>query len=289
MKKAAPLLRRWVERLRASGVTFAVNHRWEGLQRGNGWRLDFENRAPVNHDAVILALGGASWPETGSDGTWTAILEKHGIRVEPLRSANCGWEVAWNEKTRAAVEGQPLHNLRVAAGDQTITGELMLTKYGIEGTCIYQLGRALRSLDKPELVLDFKPTFTIDQLVGKMESARRNFLGEAAVRWKLAPPACAVLEQFHGPFGDAEQLARAVKECRIPLIQPRPLAEAISTAGGVSWDELDDSLMLRKLPGVFCCGEMLDWEAPTGGFLLQGCFATGTRAGAACAQRVSVV
>ncbi len=279
MKKAAPLLRRWVERLRGMGVRFAMNHRWTGLHAGSQWRVEFESQPPAYHDVVILALGGASWPETGSTGNWAAVLQKHGVLVQPFRSANCGWEVAWTELTRAAVEGQPLHNLHVRAGPRTVIGELMLTRYGIEGTCIYQLGSALRAMKSPELVVDFKPTFTVEQLVRKMESARRNFLGEAQVRWKLPEPAGAVLAQFHGPFDNAESLAHSVKECRIPLVQPRPIAEAISSAGGVCWSELDETLMLRKLPGVFCCGEMLNWEAPTGGYLLQGCFATGSRAG----------
>ena len=277
MKKAAPLLRRWVERLRGLGVRFAVNHRWTGIEAD--LRVHFEGQPSARHDAIILALGGASWPDTGSDGGWVPHLARQGIRVQPLRSANCGWEVAWTDETRAAVQGQPLHNLHVRAGDATTHGELMLTRYGIEGTCIYQLGRALRAMPAPGLVIDFKPTFTVEKLVTKMESARRNFLAEARLRWKLPEPACAILAQFHGPFPDAETLARAVKNCHIPLTQPRPIAEAISSAGGVCWSELDDSLMLRKLPGVFCCGEMLDWEAPTGGYLLQGCFATGTRAG----------
>ena len=278
MKKAAPLLRRWVERLRGLGVRFAMNHRWTGITPGSPHCVQFENQPSAEHDAVILALGGASWPDTGSDGRWTSILAQHGISIEPLRSANCGWEVAWTDETRAAVEGQPLHNLHVRAGETTVIGELMLTRYGIEGTCIYQLGRTLRAMEKPELVIDFKPTFTIEKLVAKMESARRNFLAEAHVRWKLAAPACAIIAQFHGPFHDAETLASIVKNCRIPLTQPRPIAEAISSAGGVCWSELDDTLMLRKMPGVFCCGEMLDWEAPTGGYLLQGCFATGSKA-----------
>jgi predicted flavoprotein YhiN len=179
-----------------------------------------------------------------------------------------------------------LHNLRVRAGDTTAGGELMLTRYGIEGTIMYKLGRALRAMEAPAIHVDFKPTFTVDQLVGKMESARRDYLQEARARWKLPDAACAVVGQLHGPFHSAEQLARVVKDCRIMLGGPRPLAEAISTAGGVCWSELDDSLMLRKMPGVFCAGEMLDWEAPTGGYLLQGCFATGTRAGAAAAKFV---
>jgi predicted flavoprotein YhiN len=160
----------------------------------------------------------------------------------------------------------------------------MLTRYGLEGTLMYALGRSLRAMESPAISIDFKPTFTGDQLVRKMESARRNFLREARVRWKLPAAACAVLEQFHGPFGSAEALAKAVKDCRLPLLGPRPLAEAISTAGGVAWPEVDDALMLKKIPGVYCAGEMLDWEAPTGGYLLQACFATGTQAGQAAVQ-----
>jgi predicted flavoprotein YhiN len=177
-----------------------------------------------------------------------------------------------------------LHNLRVSAGDKVAFGELMLTRYGIEGTLVYQLGRELRAMASPELRIDFKPTFTVAQLVRKMESARRDFLKEAGERWKLPAAACVILGQFHGPFESAERLAEVVKDCRIPLTGPRPLAEAISTAGGVRWSELDETLMLKRLPGVYCAGEMIDWEAPTGGFLLQACFATGTRAGGAAAE-----
>ncbi len=285
MKKAAPLLRRWVARLRESGVQFAMNHRWSNLRPGAPLTLHFENDpAPREHDAVVLALGGGSWPETGSDGGWAGILRSLGIAVRELRSANCGWEVAWMPETRARVEAQPLHNLHVRAGDVTVIGELMPVAYGVEGTLVYQLGRTLRAMASPEIRIDFKPTFSVEQLVRKMESVRRDFLAEARTRWKLPDAACAILAQFHGPFDSAEKLSRAAKDCRIPLLAPRPLAEAISTAGGVCWSELDERLMLKKLPGVFCAGEMIDWEAPTGGFLLQGCFATGTRAGRAAAM-----
>ena len=288
MKKAAPLLRRWVARLHALGVRFAMKHRWSGLRTGPPLAALFENApAPHEHDAVILALGGASWPETGSDGGWVAILESLGIRVNPLRAANCGWEVAWTPETRTRVEAQPLHNLRVRAGEQESLGELMPVRYGLEGTLMYQLGRTLRTMASPEIRIDFKPTFTAAQLARKMESVHRNFIAEARIRWRLPDAACAMLDQFHAPFDSVEKLAIAAKDCRVPLIAPRPLAEAISTAGGVCWSELDDALMLRKIPGVHCAGEMIDWEAPTGGFLLQGCFATGTRAGRAAAGPVT--
>ena len=285
--KAAPLLRRWVARLRGLGVKFAMNHRWIGLRHGSPMDVQFSHDGETvraQHDAVVLALGGGSWPATGSDGGWVGILENLGIAIRPLVSANCGWECEWTPETRASVEGQPLHNLHVRAGDAVAVGELMLTRYGIEGTLIYELGCALRAMESPEVRIDFKPTFTVEQLVRKMESARRNFLQEARERWKLTGAACAILAQFHGPFDSAEALARVVKDCRIPLTGPRPIAEAISSGGGVRWSELDGTLMLKKLPGVYCAGEMIDWEAPTGGYLLQGCFATGTRAGAAAAR-----
>jgi uncharacterized flavoprotein (TIGR03862 family) len=285
LMKAAILLTRWVERLRTLGVRFEMNHRWTRLRPGPPLRVFFEDDSPGHaHDAVVLALGGASWPETGSDGGWVAILQSLGIAVCPLHAANCGWECVWTAETRERVEGQPLHNLHVRAGEKLAIGEVMPTRYGFEGTPIYELGRTLRAMNAPEIRIDFKPTFSVAQLVRKMESARRNFLAEAQARWKLPAAACAILDQFHGPFDSAEKLAEVVKDCRIPLTGPRPIAEAISTAGGVCWSGLDENLMLKKLPGVFCAGEMIDWEAPTGGFLLQGCFATGNRAGKAAAM-----
>ena len=292
--KAAPLLRRWVERLRANSVRFLMNHRLVGLAATNPLSLTFAQSvanagsAEVKHnfEAVVLALGGGSWPETGSTGDWVSLLESLGVRVVPLAAANCGWECAWTPETRERVEGRPLQNIHARAGDQLAIGEAMLTRYGIQGTVIYELGRSLRAMEQPAIRIDFKPTFTVEQLTRKMESVRRNFLAESAARWKLPEAAQAVLEQFHGPFTSAETLAVAAKDCRIPLLRPRPLAEAISTAGGVAWEELDESLMLRRAPGIFCAGEMIDWEAPTGGFLLQGCFATGTLAGNAAAEWV---
>lgn len=280
--KAAPLLRRWVERLRAMGVVFAMNHRWQGLQPGSPLQLKFQTREGEfqrEHEAVVLAMGGASWPQTGSDGGWVKTLESLGVAIRPLQAANCGWECEWTDATRAQVEGKPLHNIHIWAGEERAVGEVMLTRYGIEGTLMYHLGRALRAMENPAVHFDLKPTFTEHQLVAKMESARRNFLKEARQRWKLTEAACAMVEQFHGPFDSAASLAKVVKDCRIPLSKPRPLAEAISTAGGVAWSELDENLMVRRLPGVYCAGEMIDWEAPTGGYLLQGCFATGTWAG----------
>jgi len=285
-KKAAPLLRRWVLRLRGLGVVFKMNHRWVGLRKGEGIELDFEtgeSRISGRFDSVVLACGGASWPKTGSDGKWVERLEALGVLVEPLQSANCGWECDWTDETRALVEGKPLHNLEVRAGNHTEAGELMPTRYGFEGAPIYALGRTLREMTSPWIEIDFKPTFTIEHMVHKMESARRDFFKEARLRWKLTPAACAIIEQYYGVFDAAEPLAKVVKSCRIPLTQARSISEVISTAGGVSWNALDASLMLKEIPGVYCAGEMIDWEAPTGGYLIQGCFSSGSIAGAAAA------
>ncbi len=271
--KAAPLLRRWIERLRGLGVRFEMNHRLVSLKPG---KLGFANGSFATADAVILALGGGSWAKTGSDGGWTSIFETLGVAHHPLEPANCGWEHEWPPEVLAVAEGKPLKNLHVSAGDLTVIGELMVTRYGLEGGAIYQLGSVLRAMPEPAIAIDFKPTFSHAQLVAKMQSVRRDFLQEARIRWKLSESAHAILSRKS--FADADSLAREVKHCLIPLARPRPLDEAISSAGGVCWSEIDANLMLRKLPGVFLAGEMIDWEAPTGGYLMQGCFATGTHA-----------
>jgi hypothetical protein len=281
--KAAPLLRRWVQRLRATGVKFAVRHRWIGLRADARWQVDFQVEAvtrTMEADAVILALGGGSWPQTGSDGAWISVLENLGVAVAPLVPANCGWEVAWPAALLAQADGLPLKNITARAGETTAAGELLVTQYGLEGGVIYQLGPALRAMPEPELVIDFKPAHTAAQLVKKLGNCPRNFLAEAHSRWRLSDAALAILEHLPegGPFTSAESLAATVKGCKLKLTGPRPLAEAISSAGGVRWRELDATLMVRRLPGLFVAGEMMDWEAPTGGYLLQGCFATGTRA-----------
>ena len=294
--KAAPLLRRWVARLRGLGVTFEMNHRLVALKplpgvsdqkgeseavdgsgvRASGFQLGFAHGDTASADAVILALGGGSWPETGSDGAWAGLLESLGLTVYPLAPANCGWEHDWPSEVLARAEGKPLKNIQVRAGDTLAVGELLITRYGLEGGAIYQLGAALRAMSEPAIAIDFKPTFSVEQLVAKMESVRRNFLNEALVRWRIGDAAHALLSDR--PWIDAVSLARAAKQCVIPLKGPRPLAEAISSAGGVVWSEIDSRLMVRRFPGLFVAGEMVDWEAPTGGYLMQGCFAMGTHA-----------
>jgi uncharacterized flavoprotein (TIGR03862 family) len=283
-KQAAPLLRRWIARLRAQGVSFRARHELAEFPRSSGgtWEVALrtsEGRTLVQARAVIFALGGASWPETGSDGAWVPLFEKAGVRVAPLTAANCGWEVDWPKDLLAEAEGLPLKNVLVRAGAEEVAGELLITKYGLEGGAIYQLGRTLRGMARPVIVIDLKPSFTIEQLARKVEAVRSQAgLRDAAARaWRLSRAAAALLRADE-PSCSALELATRVKNYQVALRGPRPIEEAISSTGGVRWDELDESLMLNKHPGLFCAGEMIDWEAPTGGYLLQGCLATATRA-----------
>jgi uncharacterized flavoprotein (TIGR03862 family) len=280
--KAAPLLRRWVDRLRGLGVTFEMNHRWTDLKPGPPHELEFfihDKRSTFTADAVILALGGASWPITGSDGHWTSILTRLGIGVNPLVPANCGWETPWPAEVLAVAEGKPLKNLVIHAGNSEAKGELMVTAYGLEGGAIYQLGAVLRSMPEPAIHIDFKPTYSVEQLAAKLRASKHSAIHACHRCWKLSDAAHAIL--CHGLTGatSANELAARAKACPVTLTSPRPIDEAISSAGGVRWDELDARLMLKKLPGIFIAGEMIDWEAPTGGYLMQACFATGTLAG----------
>jgi predicted Rossmann fold flavoprotein len=261
--KGAPVLRAWLARLREMGVEIRPKHLWQDLLPGN--TLRFADGAEVRAKAIVFALGGGSWPKTGSDGGWLEKFRELGIVCEPLVSSNCGWECDWPPEVLAAAEGLPIKNIHVRAGGKSIAGELLVTRYGLEGGAIYALGSELRKMAEPAIEIDFKPTFSAEQLSAKPIRS-----------WKLGKPAATILQ------GSAEP-ARAAKAFRIALTRPRPLAEAISSAGGIRWDELDANLMLRKLPGVFACGEMIDWDAPTGGYLLQAAFATGTRAGRAAA------
>jgi uncharacterized flavoprotein (TIGR03862 family) len=286
-QKAAGLLRAWVRRLRERGVEFRTGVRLLNFARQeNDWRVEFQtasDRFSIPADSIVLALGGASWPETGSDGTWPEILGAHGIEITPWQPANCGWNVDWPPELLARAEGLPLKNLTVRAGEESVSGELLITRHGLEGGAIYRLGRSLRSMPEPRLTLDFKPQLTVEAMrerIANVPAADQWFRA-----WKLSKAAIALLEiQPPNDRNDAGRTITLVKSFAIALRGPRPIAEAISSAGGVPWRELDENLMLRKLPGVFVAGEMIDWEAPTGGYLLQGCFATATRAGRAAAS-----
>ena len=285
-QKAAGLLRAWLRRLRAGGVQFRAGARFTGLTPEDGhWRAQLriaDEQSFLTAGAIVLALGGASWPETGSDGTWPAILAAHGVDIAPWVAANCGWDVDWPSELLARAEGLPLKNLTVRAGHESVSGELLITRHGLEGGAIYRLGRTLRSMPEPRLEIDLKPQLSVETMRQRVIDSG-NPQGWLRA-WKVSPAAAALLETFCAKdCNDCERLIARVKNFTLPLQGPRPTAEAISSAGGVRWSELDESLMLRKLPGVFVAGEMIDWEAPTGGYLLQGCFATGTRAGRAAA------
>jgi len=282
-KQAAPLLRRWIERLRKQGVSFRPRYELAGFTREkNGeWEVGFTTpQGPVTLQTrtLILALGGASWPQTGSDGGWVKLLSKEGIAVTPLAPANCGYEVDWPPGFLAQAEGLPLKNVVVRAGGESVAGELLITKYGLEGGALYQLGRILRTMAKPEIEIDLKPAFSADQLAQKIRHAQGSHLLDQATRaWRLSQAAVALL-QLRAPSTSSAELSALAKAYPLSLHGPRPIEEAISSSGGVSWDELDDHLMLKRCPGIFCVGEMIDWDAPTGGYLIQGCFSTATRA-----------
>ena len=287
-QKAAELLRAWLKRLRRSGVEFEVGIRLVDLAPStNGWRAEFESdkgESSLTASAIVLALGGASRPETGSNGKWTTILTNHGVGAAPWVSANCGWEVEWPAELLKRAEGLPLKNLTVRAGNESVSGELLITRDGLEGGAIYRLGRILRSMKRPSLEIDFKPQLSVETMRNRIRGVRgtRNWFRAL----KLNAATVALLQTIApNDYKDSDVLTKRLKNFPLPLRGPRPIAEAISSAGGVRWDELDQNLMLRKMPGIFVAGEMIDWEAPTGGYLLQGCFATGTRAGRAAAQR----
>jgi uncharacterized flavoprotein (TIGR03862 family) len=266
-----------------------MRHRLVSVSAEAGVALDFEGDGGLKKvvaQALVLALGGGSWPETGATGEWREMLERCGVAIRPFQASNCGWEVAWPAEVLEKMEGRPLKNISASAGAEKVRGELLVTRYGLEGGALYALGGALRGMQSPLLTVDFKPDSSEDSLVARLGSARTNYLEEGAARWRLGDPVRCLLKALRGaaPFQSGLEAARFVKACPIVLSGPRPLSEAISTAGGVDWRDLDGNLMLRGLPGVFLAGEMVDWDAPTGGYLMQGCFATGTRAGARAAQ-----
>jgi uncharacterized flavoprotein (TIGR03862 family) len=291
--KAAPLLRRWVDRLRGLQVRFHMLHRLCKIENDPLLRLHFKKNAGKDSaenmldlfyvdspDAVILALGGASWPITGSNGAWTSLLDHLGVNVPPLVAANCGWELEWPADLLDKIEGLPLKNCRASADGEYASGELMITRYGLEGGIIYTLGAALRRMQEPVIEIDLKPSAEIPELLRKMESVKRNLIAESRTRWRLSEQAHALLvwqAELRG-IEDPARLAELVKHFPLSLRGPRPIAEAISSAGGIAWRDLTKSLSLQGAPAIFFAGEMIDWEAPTGGYLMQGCFATGRRA-----------
>jgi hypothetical protein len=289
--KASPLLRAWLRRLDSQGVQFAFRHRWIGWHdRGLRFQTPDGERL-VEARATVLALGGASWPRLGSDGAWTELLAAKGIAIAPLRPANCGFTVAWSGLFTDRFEGQPLKGDEFRFGDQTVRGEAIVTRTGIEGGAIYGLSAELReaiaTTGEATLSIALRPDLDTGDLAKRLSAPRgkqslSNFLRKAA---NLSPLAIGLLQEAAIASGQPlaslppEDLAALINAVPVKLTGVAPITRAISTAGGIAFDELDDHYMLRKLPGVFAAGEMLDWEAPTGGYLLQASFATGAAAG----------
>jgi uncharacterized flavoprotein (TIGR03862 family) len=293
-RKAAPLLRGWVRRLKEQGVRFHVQHRWSGWQDDGALRFETpDGVAAVHADAVVLAMGGGSWPELGSDGAWVAPLAARGIDLAPLKAANCGFDVEWTPYFRDRQAGAPLkpvvaHWIGLDGQSHTQQGECVITANGIEGSLIYALAADLRDTlardGQAQLQLDLLPGQTEAQLLDKLRKPRqgRSFGEHLRRQLGLGGVKSALLFEVLGKDAGglpAEAIASALKRLPLSPLRARPMAEVISTAGGVRLEALDDAMMLRELPGTFCAGEMLDWEAPTGGYLLTACFASGLRAG----------
>jgi uncharacterized flavoprotein (TIGR03862 family) len=290
--KASPLLRAWLRRLDAAGVRFAFRHRWTGWDEAG--RLLFQTpdgQSAVEARATVLALGGASWPRLGSDGVWTEPLAAKGVTISPLRPANSGFTVAWSDIFRDRFEGQPLKGVTLSFGPHNVRGDAIITRTGIEGGAIYALSAELREAvlqgGQTTLHVALRPDVEIGGLSAKLSAPKgkqsfSNFLRKAA---SLSPVGIGLLQESSKASGlslasmSPADLARLINAVPIRLIGVAPITRAISTAGGIAFDELDADFMLRRLPGVFAAGEMLDWEAPTGGYLLQASFATGAAAG----------
>ena len=293
--KAAPLLRAWLKRLRESGVVIHTRHRWLGWQADGALRIDSpEGEKQLKPDAVLLALGGGSWARLGSDGAWMPLLAERGVELAALQASNCGFDVeGWSELLRNKFAGAPLKNIALALEHSTPRlGECVITASGIEGSLIYAWSAPIREAINQQgaatILIDLLPGKAVDKIRAALAKPRgsrsmskhlHSQLGLDGVKAALLRELCPA-----SSFNDPELLAKAIKALPLKLLKARPLDEAISTAGGVRFEALDEQLMLKQLPGVFCAGEMLDWEAPTGGYLLTASLASGRVAGRAAAK-----
>ena len=287
--KASPLLRAWLARLDALGVVLLRRHRWIGPLATDAPHLlaTPKGQVAVTAGALILALGGASWARLGSDGAWQTPVAAAGVPIVPIQASNVGLQRAWSDHMRPFF-GQPVKNIELTVADQRSRGELVITQSGVEGGAIYALGRMLRQT--PLARIDLAPQLSIHALRDmisnrKPKDSLSNFLRKSV---KLDATKRALLFELTRPMPrDTDGLIAAIKDAPLQVSGPRPIDEAISTAGGLSWDALTPELMLRDFPGVFCAGEMLDWDAPTGGYLITACLATGRWAGRAAADYLS--
>jgi uncharacterized flavoprotein (TIGR03862 family) len=286
--KASPLLRAWLKRLTASGLTIHLRHKWRGWNAD--WSLKFETpngEKVIASAATVLALGGGSWSRLGSDGAWIPWLEQAGVRVEPLKPSNCGFDVEWSSHFREKFDGHPIKSVVLFFDSFRQQGEFIVTKEGVEGGLIYAASALLRDeiSEKGNAIisLDLAPDRSLQWLEEKLSKPRgsRTVASHLEKTVGIKSIKAGLLREFLSKedFASVEKLAASIKNLPVSLIAPRPLDEAISTAGGVMFESLDEHLMIRSMPGVFCAGEMLDWEAPTGGYLLTACFASGYVAG----------
>ena len=280
-KKSSPLLRAWLRRLEGQGVQLRTRCDWQGWD--DAGLLRFAGEMPVHSDSTVLALGGASWPRLGSNGVWTGLLEAKGVALSPLRPSNCGFTVGWTEHFRTRHAGQPLNSIRLEFNGQFARGEAVITEYGLEGGAIYALSAVLReAIDRGSpagLRIDLRPEMTETELRERLSGVRQRESLSNSLRKAihLSPAAIGLLREAAGVELPREPaaLARLIKSVPLNLLATQPIARAISTAGGIPRRELTVGFMLHRLPGVFAAGEMLDWEAPTGGYLLQATLATG--------------
>lgn len=302
--KAAPLLRAWLHRLRAAGVRLHVRHRWCAIKRqeNGNWSLGFatpDGEREVIADAVVLALGGGSWAKLGSDGRWVALLEQAGVAVAPLRPSNCGFDVGWSAHLRERFVGQPVKTITASFTDTNgiehrQQGEFVITDYGVEGGLIYALSAPLRDAIENSggatLSVDLLPAYDLSRVLEEVARPRgsRSLSTHLHSRLGIKGVKAALLHEClaREDFSDAVKVAAAIKTLPLRLVAPRPLDEAISSAGGIVFEALDARLMVKTMPGVFCAGEMLDWEAPTGGYLLTACLASGRAAGLGVLSRL---
>lgn len=285
--KASPLLRAWLARLDELGAERRVRWRWTGWQDG---KLQFdtpEGAQSLAADVTVLALGGGSWARLGSDGQWVDTLQARGVDVTPFRGANVGVQVTWSPRMEKVI-GAPLKGITLKSGDQKTRGEAVISKQGLEGGGVYTISRAVQ--EQGDLRIDLLPGRTADQISAAIAKPRgkASFSNHLRKVLRLDSAKLALLTECAAPLSKfPEVLAQIIKDLPIPHQGPRPIDQAISTAGGVPFAALNAELMLTQMPGVFCAGEMLDWEAPTGGYLLSGCFATGRWAGMAAARWVT--
>jgi uncharacterized flavoprotein (TIGR03862 family) len=287
--KAAPLLRAWLQRLRGAGVQFHMRHRFTGWTQQGSLRFESpQGERLIQPEATVLALGGASWARLGSDGAWVPLLEQRGVSIAPLAPANCGFDVraGWSEYFAGRFAGQPFKSVAIRFQQFHRQGEFVATAGGVEGSLIYAVSAQLRdeigAHGSATFALDLLPARSAEQVLAEVAHPRgsRSLSSHLKSRLSLDGIKMALLHELlpKPDLHDAARLAGAIKALPITVVAPRPIDEAISTAGGVRFEALDNGLMLREVPGVFCAGEMLDWEAPTGGYLLTASFATGRAA-----------